>query len=70
MSTVKRHAPGLYTVGDIALSRECDCSGYCDSRWVARDVLRWSGEFPVELGDWGETANTRAELLEMLLTQD
>ncbi len=69
MPAIKRHAPGLYTVGDIALSRERDCSGYCDSRWVARKVELWDEGFPVELGYWGDTANTRAELLEMLFAR-
>ena len=62
----KRHAPGLYTKGDMAISRECDCSGYCDSRWVARTVEVWDEGYPVELGYWGLTANTKAELLTML----
>jgi hypothetical protein len=60
---MKRHAPGLYTIGNVAISRECDCSGYCDSRWVARTVEVWVDGYPSELGYWGSTANTKAELL-------
>lgn len=59
---MRRHAPGLYTQGNVAISRECDCSGYCDSRWVMRDVIKWVDGYPVELGYWGLTANTKAEL--------
>jgi len=62
---MKRHAPGLYTEGDIAVSRECECAGYCDARWVERPVIAWRDGFPVELGDWGHTAGTKAELLRL-----
>jgi hypothetical protein len=61
--TTKRHAPGLYTIGNLAISRECDCTGHCDSRWVARQVEMWDDGYPVELGYWGSTASTKAELL-------
>jgi hypothetical protein len=61
--TTKRHAPGLYTIGDLAISRECDCTGYCDSRWVIRNVEKWHDDYPVELGYWGQSANTKSELL-------
>ena len=63
---MKRHAPGLYTQGDTAISRECDCTGYCDARWVERTVLVWADGYPSELGDWGMTAPTKAELLRLL----
>lgn len=63
---MKRHAPGLYTEGNYAISRECDCTGYCDARWVQREVVEWRDGFPVELGDWGLTANTKADLLKMM----
>jgi hypothetical protein len=64
--TVKRHAPGLYTIGNVAISRECDCTGTCDARWVARNVERWVDGYPSELGYWGETASTKAELLALI----
>lgn len=66
---MKRHAPGLYTIGDIALSRECDHSGYCAGRWVARPVEMWVDGYPSELGYWGSTANTLAELVR-IVTED
>jgi len=45
----KRHAPGLYTVGNIAVSRECeDWSCGCD-RYAVRPHF---GDPLVEMGDW------------------
>jgi hypothetical protein len=63
---MKRHAPGLYTQGDVAISRECDCTGDCDSRWVERPVLAWSDGYPVNFGDFGFTASTKSELLRLI----
>jgi hypothetical protein len=63
---MKRHAPGLYTTGNVAISRECDCTGHCDSRWVARDVKVWYAGYPVELGYWGISASTKSELVSKL----
>jgi hypothetical protein len=71
MSRVKRHAPGLYTVGDWAVSRECECTGYCGGKWVIRPVLSWDEtDYPHDLGYYGPMSNTKAELIEMLLAQD
>jgi hypothetical protein len=67
--TTKRHAPGLYTIGDLAISRECDCSGYCDARWVARKVELWVNGYPSELGYWGEARSTKKELLAYIRDQ-
>jgi hypothetical protein len=63
---MKRHAPGLYTEGDIAISRECDCSGYCDSRWVERKVTGWVDGYPAELGDFGLQASSKQDLVRMI----
>jgi len=65
--SAKRHAPGLYTVGNTAISRECECTGYCDGKWVIREVTGWVDGYPTELGYYGETANTKAELLRMVI---
>ena len=64
---MKRHAPGLYTEGNYAISRECDCTGYCDGKWVQRDVIEWDETgYPQELGHFGLAANTKSELLRMI----
>lgn len=64
---MKRHAPGLYTEGNYALSRECDCTGYCDGKWVQRTVIsRHEDGYPDELGYYGLAANTKAELMRMI----
>jgi hypothetical protein len=62
---MKRHAPGLYTEGDVAVSRECDCSGYCDGRWVEREVIGWVDGWP-ELGNWGLQASSKQDLVRMI----
>lgn len=67
---MKRHAPGLYTQGDVAISRECDCTSYCDTRWVERKVTMWVDGYPSELGDWGSTAATKAELIAKMSEMD
>ena len=47
--TAKRHAPGLYSIGTIAVSRECeDWSCGCD-RYAIRPH---AGDPLVEMGDW------------------
>jgi hypothetical protein len=57
---MKRHAPGLYTEGNTAISRECD------GLWVERQVLLWVDGYPTELGDLGFEADTKSELMRML----
>jgi len=68
---MKRHAPGLYTMADdrgriTAISRECDCTGYCDGKWVQREVVGWVDGYPTELGYFGLAANTKSELMRMI----
>jgi hypothetical protein len=63
---MKRHAPGLYTEGDIAVTTSgCRCAGYCEGKWLARKVDYWVGDWP-ELGDIIANANSKRELLELL----
>ena len=57
---MKRHAPGLYTQGDTAISRECD------GLWAERQVVLWVDGYPSELGDIGFSANTKTELITMI----
>jgi hypothetical protein len=57
---MKRHAPGLYTEGNTAISRE----GH--GVWAERQVVRWVDGYPSELGDLGYQANSKRELLELL----
>jgi hypothetical protein len=64
---MKRHAPGLYTEGNYAISRECECTGYCGGKWVQRTVLSWYEDgYPDELGYLGLMASTKAELLRLI----
>ena len=62
----KRHAPGLYTIGNVALSRECVCGVPCETRWAEREVVRWVDGYPTELGDLGFTAPTKTELIGLI----
>lgn len=57
---MKRHALGLYTEGQTAISRECD------GLWVERQVVEWVDGYPSELGDIGFEASTKRELLQLL----
>ena len=72
---MKRHAPGLYTMADdrgriTAISRECECSGYCGGKWVQRDIVEWVDGYPSELGAWGLAANSKRELLALIAEVD
>jgi len=65
---MKRHLPGLYTIGDWAINRECyECTGYCGGKWVIRPVIEWDETGFPELGDYGPMANTKAELVDVIL---
>lgn len=63
---MKRHAPGLYSKEWYAISVECDCSGYCDTRWVMRPVIEWSEGYPLELGKLGLSANSKRQLIQSI----
>jgi hypothetical protein len=55
-----RHAPGLYTIGDFAISRECeDWSCGCE-RYAIR---RHYGDPLVEMGDWLATSRLLKDAL-------
>jgi len=64
MATInaQRHAPGLYTIDNVALSRECA------TLWAEREVVRWVDGYPAELGDLGFTAATKAQLIDLITT--
>lgn len=68
---MKRHCPGLYTEGDYAISRECECSSYCGGKWVQRKVIEWGEDgFPAVLGYLGLSAHSKRALLELIAEFD
>ena len=63
---MKRYLPGLYGKDNYVIAVMCECSDYCEGRWVQREVVDWFEGFPNEMGYYGLSANTKRELIELM----
>lgn len=66
-TVMKRIATGLYTDGRWAVTKDCDCSASCGSRWTLREIESIGSDgWPNYSPEIVSGANTKAELLALV----